>query len=187
MITISTKKGDDGQSLLIGSRRIDKDDLVFQVLGEIDELNSWLGVVIAHLNELANTKDKGVKEYKKILNQLLEVQTKLYTLSAQIAGSNKIKLVASDLNKIESRAQKIQESLGSNFYSKFIHPGGSQLASFTDMARVTARKAERSLVAYNKKVELPPLILKYINRLSDYLYLVRCKFNDLAHTPETVF
>lgn len=181
MISISTKNGDQGQSSLIGSKKYDKDSLVFTVLGDIDELNSWIGVVVSHLDK------ESQKEYLKVKKQLLNVQEKLFILSAQIAGSEKVKLTPSDLRKIESQSKRIQESLSNNWHSKFIYPGGSPLAAWTDLSRAVCRRVERNIVAYSKTNDLPPLIFKYINRLSDFLYLVRCQLNDLSDIKETEF
>lgn len=181
MLSISTKTGDQGQSSLIGSKRYDKDSLVFMVLGDIDELNSWIGVVVSHL------KIRTTKPHGRLLKQLLDVQEKLFILSAQIAGSNKVKLTSSDLKRIESQSKVIQQSLSKNWHSKFIYPGGSPLASWTDLARAVCRRVERSIVAYSKSNDLSPLIFKYINRLSDYLYLVRCQINDWDDISETEF
>lgn len=181
MISVSTKKGDKGQSSLIGSKRYDKDSLVFTVLGDADELNSWIGLVISYLDA------KTTKEHKSIKKELLDVQKKLFTLSAQIAGSNKVKLTAKDLKKIEERSKNIQQSLSENWHSKFIYPGGCLEAAHTDLARAVARRVERNIVAYSKETTLPPLVLQYINRLSDYLYLVRCQLNDLMDIDETEF
>lgn len=181
MISISTKKGDQGQTSLIGIKKYDKDNLVFTVLGDIDELNSWIGVIIAHL------KTRTTKPHRKLLKQLMNVQEKLFTLSAQIAGSEKVKLTSADFKKIESQSKTIQHSLSSNWHNKFIYPGGSPLSSWTDLARAVCRRVERSIVAYSKETNLTPLILKYINRLSDFLYLVRCQLNDLEDIEETEF
>jgi cob(I)alamin adenosyltransferase len=181
MISVSTKKGDQGQSTLIGSKKIDKDSLVFTVLGDTDELNSWVGLVVSHLDS------KTTKSHLSIKRELLDVQKKLFILSAQIAGSGKVKLTAKDLKKIDLRSKKIQQSMSKNWHSKFIYPGGCKEAACTDLARAVCRRVERSIVAYNKEYDLPPLILQYINRLSDYLYLVRCQLNDLMDIDETEF
>lgn len=181
MILISTKKGDAGQSSVIGGQRQDKDSLVFAVLGDVDELNSWLGLVVAEL------KVKTTKSHRRISVELIDVQEKLFTLSAQIAGSNKVKILAADLKKIERRGEKIQQALSKNWHTKFIFPGGTSLAAQVDIARAICRRVERQIVAYNKQQPLPPLIFQYINRLSDFLYLVRCQLNDLEDISETEF
>lgn len=181
MISVSTKKGDAGQSSVIGSKLISKDSLIFEVLGDVDELNSWLGVVISGL------RTKTTKPHLHLIDHLLEVQEKLFTLSAEVAGSNKVKLTSADLKKIESRAEKIQKSLSKNWHTKFIYPGGSSLAAGTDLARAVCRRCERKIVAFSKTTTLPPLVFQYINRLSDYLYLIRCQLNDLDDIKETKF
>ncbi len=181
MISVSTKKGDAGQSSVIGSKLISKDSLIFEVLGDLDELNSWLGVVISGL------KHKTTKSHLQIVDHLMEVQEKLFTLSAEIAGSEKVVLSKADLKKIENRAEKIQKTLSKNWHSKFIYPGGSDLAAWTDVARAVCRRSERRIVAFSKTTTLSPLVFQYVNRLSDYLYLIRCQLNDLDDIKETKF
>jgi cob(I)alamin adenosyltransferase len=181
MISVSTKKGDAGQSSVIGSKLISKDSLIFEVLGDLDELNSWLGVVVSAL------RHKTTKPHMLIVDHLLDVQEKLFTLSAEIAGSKKVVLKNIDLKKIETRAKKIQESLSKNWHSKFIYPGGSDMAAWTDVARSVCRRCERRIVAFSKTTTLSPLVFQYVNRLSDYLYLIRCQLNDLDDIKETKF
>lgn len=181
MIFISTKKGDDGKTALIGQKRLSKDSQVFSVLGDIDELNSHIGLIITY------AKSRNLRKHKIIVNELLDIQSKLFTLSAQIAGSDKVEIFQKDLKKIERRSKSIQQSLSDNWHNKFLFPGGNRLAAYTDIARAVCRRVERNIVSYNKIVDLPPLILKYINRLSDYLYLIRCQFNDLDQVEETEF
>jgi cob(I)alamin adenosyltransferase len=181
MLLVSTKKGDKGTTSLIGPTKYDKDNFVFTVLGDIDELNSWVGVVISYV------RVKTTRKHKLIVKELLDVQEKLFTLSAQIAGSDKVKLTPSDLKKIERRSKSIQQSLSDNWHSKFIYPGGSRAAAWTDITRSVCRRVERSVVAYSKQTDLSPLILQYINRLSDYFYLIRCQLNDLDQVRETEF
>lgn len=221
MVLVSTKKGDTGQTSVIGGARLDKDAPILMVLGDIDELNSWIGVVIALLKKfnVQNFTAKNSSLYKKFTKQLFEVQQDLFTLSAQIAGSTKVKLNAQNLKKLERHAQQIQLSLAKHWHTKFVFPGGGELAAWTDIARAVARRSERSLVAYSHYLEnqnfskkthagfqsnlqsgkqfdlqpllcsstLPPLSLKYLNRLSDYLYLLRHKFNELENIKEIEF
>lgn len=181
MISVSTKKGDGGQSSVIGAKLIDKDSLIFEVLGDLDELNSWIGVVVANL------KVKTTRPHQLLVKELLVVQEKLFTLSAEIAGSKKVKLAAADLKFLEKNAEKIQKSLSKNWHSKFIFPGGSKIAAWADLARAVCRRCERKVVAFNKTTTLSPLVFQYVNRLSDYLYLVRCQINDLDDIKETKF
>ena len=181
MISISTKTGDKGKSSLIGPKRYDKDNLVFTVLGDIDELNSWIGVLISYV------KIKNTRKHKITVKELFDVQEKLFTLSGQIAGSKRVQIYPNDIKHLERRGKSIQQSFSENWHSKFIYPGGSRAAAWADIARSVCRRVERSLVAYSKENAVPPLILQYINRLSDYIYLVRCQLNDLDDVSETEF
>lgn len=187
MISVSTKKGDAGQSSVIGSTLISKDSPIFEVLGDLDELNSWLGLVRAGLKAKVVPIHQSSKAYQVISQHLLEVQEKLFTLSAEIAGSAKVKLTKSDLKTLEQRAEKIQQSLSKNWHSKFVHPGGCDLAAKSDLARAVCRRCERRVVAFAKLNPLSDLVFQYVNRLSDYLYLIRCQLNDLESIKEIKF
>jgi cob(I)alamin adenosyltransferase len=185
MISISTKKGDLGQSSVIGKKRLDKNAPVFVVLGDLDELNSWMGVIVALLKKSKNQ----TKINKKLFTQLLLIQKDLFTLSAEIAGSTKVKLTAPKLKKLEKNAQEIQNSLTKDWHSKFVYPGGCEVAAWADVSRAVTRRTERALVAYFKTQKNPNfnLSLKYLNRLSDYLYLLRHQLNELEQIKEVEF
>ena len=169
-ITISTKTGDAGTSGLANGERLGKDDPVFGVIGELDELNSWLGVVAASMDGRFATQ----QEF------LYEIQDTLFYIGAELARSAKAKLSPAALAKLERRATKLQASMADGWHTKFLLPGGTQLGGFVDVSRSVCRRAERALVAYGKLVRVGSVVLKYINRLSDYLYLLRCYIN-LAH------
>jgi cob(I)alamin adenosyltransferase len=177
MQSISTKTGDAGESGLANGERLPKHDAVFEVVGTLDELNSCIGLVIAVLHE-------SHPEHRAFL---LEIQDTLFYVGAELARSPKAKLTAAALNKLEMIAESLQESMKDEWTTKFLMPGGTVLAAHTDIARAVCRRAERIVVEYSEHQAVSPLVLRYLNRLSDYLYLLRCFFNLSAEVAEKQF
>lgn len=176
-ISVSTKTGDKGSSGLANGTRLPKSALVFEVLGTQDELNSWLGVVIAGMDESFPSQ----KEF------LLEVQNNLFYLGAELAQSPGVSLPAQALTKLEKNSQDLQQSMIENWTTQFLFPGGNMLAAQTDVARTVSRRLERLIVRYSEEVAVSSLVFKYINRLSDYLYVLRCFINFTQDYKENKF
>ena len=150
---ITTKGGDKGYSRVYGGRRLRKDDLLFEALGSLDELSSLLGVLIAK-----NTDN----ELKEILTL---IQKDLYKIMAFIAGKKSQKLRLEEMiNFFEQEIKRVSKEGGVT--NRFILPQGTELVAFLHFARAVARRAERRLVAVCGNEE----ILKYLNRLSDFLF-----------------
>ncbi|MGD9129132.1 MAG: cob(I)yrinic acid a,c-diamide adenosyltransferase [Candidatus Woesebacteria bacterium] len=177
MINISTKGGDDGKSALANGERRAKDDLIFEVIGNLDELNSWLGLLLTKLGS-------NFKEEQKFL---IYLQKEFFVLGAELAQSPKAKLSITVLNKLEKNSEDLQKRMKENWHQRFLLPGGTELAVFLDIARTVARRFERSLIALSKKETIRPLILKIANRLSDYLYVLRCFVNWSLNYSEKKF
>jgi len=173
-----TKTGDKGTSSIIGVARIPKDADVFHVVGTIDELNSWVGLSIASLHE-----------YRQIQLDLMRIQDKLLITGAVIAQSKKVKLEESELKWLEQEIDRYQKVFGENFYTKFLLPGGVEPAARVDVARTVCRRLERIIVDYCEDTAEFSIVLQYINRLSDYLFALRCylnhemKYNEKEFTP----
>ncbi len=177
MNSISTKTGDTGESGLANGQRLGKDDFVFEVLGTQDELNSWLGLSIAKLPEY-------FAEHKKFLT---EIQETLFYIGAELARSPKAKMKAERLKKLEEASEKLQQSMEANWTTKFLYPGGNEAAATLDVARTIARRFERLVIKYAKDQKISPLIYQYMNRLSDYLYVLRCYVNSQEKYHERQF
>lgn len=165
MINVSTKTGDKGKSGLANGVRISKGELIFEVLGTVDELNSWLGLCVIKITPRA----------ERVF--LLSIQDTLFHLGAELASSHKAKLQRGHLKKLETHSTKLQATMEENWTSKFLLPGGTETAAYLDITRTVCRKLERLVVRLSEKQSVSPLILSYINRLSDYLYVLRCKVN----------
>ena len=155
-MSIYTKKGDKGETGLFGTkRRCSKDSLIFDAIGRIDELNSYLGVCVS------------ASENPKIVNILLNIQKDLLTIGTVLAGSD-LKFYGSRYLRLEKIIDRLDRELPE--LKNFIIPGGTGFASHLHFARTLSRRAERGVVRLNKKEKVKPQILTYLNRLSDLLF-----------------
>ncbi|PIY80036.1 MAG: ATP:cob(I)alamin adenosyltransferase [Candidatus Pacebacteria bacterium CG_4_10_14_0_8_um_filter_42_14] len=176
-ISISTKTGDAGTSGLINGVRLSKDSPIFEVIGTLDELNSWLGLIATHL-------DVDHDAHKRFI---YKIQDTLFYIGAELAQSPKTKLQTTAVKALEKQATALQESLSDNWHTKFLLPGGTKLGAYCDLARTVCRRSERRLITLMKVQKVSSNNLKYINRLSDYLFLLRCFVNDAAEYRELEF
>ncbi len=162
---IYTKTGDKGETGLLDGSRVAKNDLRVAAYGDVDELNSVLGIV------RASTKNK------KIRGLLLEIQKDLFSIGAQLAhpelDEKKFKKAKFPDSKvmglekiIDDHEEKLPELKG------FIVSGGALSASFLHLARTVCRRAERTLISLHQAERVPDTILKYMNRLSDLLFVL---------------
>lgn len=177
MLSISTKTGDGGKSGLITGERLPKNHQVFVVVGTLDELNSWLGLVATQLQ----------KDFKEYGSQLEEIQETLFYIGAECAGSKKVKLEPAHLRQLEKWSTLTQEKLADNWHHQFVLPGGTELGAYLDLARSVCRRTERELVSLSHQQQTRDLLLQYLNRLSDYLYVLRCFVNHEVKHKEKFF
>jgi cob(I)alamin adenosyltransferase len=163
---IYTKTGDKGKTSLIGGTKVPKSDLRIEAYGTIDELNSFIGLVSDH------SKDEPER------STLREIQDRLFTIGSSLAcdpdkePALKIPdLKEADVVLLEKEIDQMNESLP--IMKAFILPGGHIAVSTTHVARCVCRRAERICVRMQQeKMEIEPLIIKYLNRLSDYLFVL---------------
>jgi len=174
---IYTKTGDGGETGLVDGSRIRKDHARVAAFGDVDELNAGIGVARTHADE--------------DLSQLLDgVQRDLFAIGAQIADpraqvasrSEKAALAAGRIVDVE-RAIDAREAQMPPL-SAFILPGGTPLAASLHVARTVCRRAERSVLALGRTDPVDPLILVYLNRLSDLLFVLARHANHVAGRPE---
>lgn len=170
---VVTKTGDDGTTGLADGLRISKNHTLIHVLGEIDELNSSIGLLIC---ELKNTRNSSkLSEIKDILTS---VQHQLFNLGGEISMPKLILITETQLSKITNDIGDFNEKLAP--LKEFILPGGSKLSSLAHVSRTVARRAERNLVAlvesnFLKSSNIKDVGLPYLNRLSDLLFVIgRC-------------
>ncbi|TYZ08640.1 cob(I)yrinic acid a,c-diamide adenosyltransferase [Hymenobacter lutimineralis] len=161
---IYTKTGDKGLTSLIGGTRVSKASLRIECYGTVDELNSYIGLV----------RDQPVNTARRDL--LKEVQDRLFTIGATLASDpekSRMKvpdLHAQDVTLLEEQMDRMNEQLPE--LRAFILPGGHQAVSFAHVARCVCRRAERLVVALQEDVPVAELVPIYLNRLSDYLFVL---------------
>jgi len=165
-----TRTGDNGFTSVFG-RRLSKSDFCFEVIGDIDELNSAIGVCRTH------TADK------KINNYLQQVQINLFKAGAFLAGNQKLRIALSDLKKLERTTNSIHAQLPA--LNKFILPDGSELAAHLHLARAVCRRTERRIVMLAEMIPIPSDMRKYFNRLSSLLFVLARWANKTAKVKET--
>lgn len=175
---IYTKTGDEGQTGLVGGSRVGKDDPRVAAYGDVDEANAALGVVLAHVTD---------EETNELLHQ---IQRDLFALGAQLAdpadkvAAQKEKArVTLDHVAVLERAIDVHDARLPAL-TAFILPGGSPLGAFLHLARTVCRRAERSVVALSRDNHVDPLLIVYLNRLSDLLFVLARAENHRRGQPE---
>lgn len=165
---IYTKTGDSGSTSLMGGSRIPKYHLRIESYGSIDELNSFIGLI----------RDQKIK--KEHFDELIAIQDRLFTIGSTLAAEpdkTNIKLPQlkeEDIEFLEEKIDKMYKVLPP--MRSFVLPGGHTVVSYCHIARCVCRRAERLVVHLSEESEVPEIIVKYLNRLSDYLYSLSRKF-----------
>ena len=173
---IYTKSGDQGLTSLIGGTRVPKHDLRIESYGTVDELNSYIGMIRDYEIDPA---------YKHILG---EIQDRLFTVGASLASDpekSKMKipdLHLSDIDLLEKEIDRMNEVLPE--LKHFVLPGGSQVVSFCHIARCVCRRAERIVVHLKSTSFVEEKVIIYLNRLSDYLFVLARKLCFDLNIPE---
>lgn len=163
---IYTKTGDQGSTALFGGARVPKNHIRIESYGTVDELNSYIGLVRDSITN-ASLRDA-----------LKEIQDRLFTLGAILATDpskdpNKLKtpdLHEEDVQFLEAEIDRMEEHLEP--LKTFILPGGHPIVSYCHIARCVCRRAERMTVALNENEPVLPIVMQYLNRLSDYLFIL---------------
>ena len=169
---IYTKTGDKGTTALFGGKRLSKADLRIDTYGTVDELNSWMGVL----------RDQEVNAIRQ--EELIEIQDRLFTIGSILAtepGYTKVKIPSlseSDIIFLEKKIDLMEATLEP--MKVFVLPGGHPSVSFGHVTRTVCRRAERLVISLDTKEKVGSLVIQYLNRLSDYLFvLCRKMTNDL--------
>lgn len=165
-IKIYTKTGDKGTTSLIGGTKVSKSNLRIEAYGTVDELNSWIGLVNDQFKK---------RKTKKILG---EIQDRLFTIGSSLAcdpdKETKLKipdLKEEDVTLLEKEIDRMNEKLPE--MKSFVLPGGHVAVSTTHVARCVCRRAERLCVSLQENNSfIDPLVIQYLNRLSDYLFVL---------------
>jgi cob(I)alamin adenosyltransferase len=166
---IYTKKGDTGTTQLIGGTRVPKNNIRIESYGTVDELISYLGLV----------RDSIKDDHSKTI--LKTIQDRLFTINSSLASDpvkSKMKIPVineDDVTLLENEMDKMNEQLPE--LKSFLLPGGHPANSICHIARTVCRRAERQVVHLSEHDIVDPLIIKYLNRLSDYLFVLSRKIS----------
>lgn len=176
---IYTKTGDNGTTALYGGKRLSKGDLKIEAYGTVDELNSFLGLTASYIKEV---------EYQQLFQ---DIQSRLFDIGTHLAaetGKNNLILPEISVAKItllEQYIDKMNESLPELKF--FILPGGNQTAATAHIARTVCRRAERCVVRLAEQDTIQPILIQYLNRLSDFLFVFARKLAHDAKEPEIIW
>lgn len=173
---VYTRTGDKGQTSLVGGTRIDKDNERLEAYGTVDELNSWLGLIDASMAipEAAHATLRAAMHL-------------LFNIGASLATEEDSKWQPAPF---PSSATETLEKAIDNFettlprHNRFILPGGHPDAARANIARTVARRAERRIITLGRTQKIDPEILRYINRLSDYLFVLSRAINFFNNNDE---
>lgn len=174
---IYTRTGDDGSTGLVDGSRVAKHAARMEAIGAVDEANSALGLLAAALGENSNAD-----AIFRIQNDLFDLGADLATPLGEIGGADfepsemVLRVVASQVVWLEDAIDAFNEGLEP--LTSFILPGGSEAAACAHVARASVRRAERSMTAMAAEEPTNPKALAYINRLSDYLFVLARVLND---------
>ena len=161
---IYTKTGDTGQTSLIGGTRVPKHHIRIESYGTVDELNSYIGLI----------RDQQISEIHKLI--LAEIQDRLFTIGSSLASDplkSKMKipdLHDTDIHLLEKEIDRMSELLPE--MRSFILPGGHTTVSYCHIARCVCRRAERNIIHLSESEFVADLVMQYLNRLSDYLFVL---------------
>lgn len=177
---IYTRTGDDGTSGLLDNKRVRKDDIRLEAYGEVDELNAALGVVLSQSSDWPASA----------ASLISGIQSNLFTIGTVLAtppqtGKTLARLDPAETKRLENAIDQMEEELPP--LKNFILPQGSGACSFTHLARAICRRAERRVVALSGLEPVDPVVLVYLNRLSDYLFVLARWINRREGGTETIW
>ena len=164
---IYTRKGDTGQTSLLGGTRVPKHHLRIEAYGTVDELNSWIGLL----------RDQPVSA--ETISALLEIQDRLFTLGSTLAVDPEKKnvkipyLTEDDVTALETHIDRMEAHLPE--MKSFVLPGGHPVVSYCHISRCVCRRAERLVTHLSEESPVDALLIMYLNRLSDYLFVLSRK------------
>ncbi|OOB82523.1 cob(I)yrinic acid a,c-diamide adenosyltransferase [Flavobacterium columnare] len=180
---VYTKTGDKGTTALFGGTRVPKHHIRIESYGTVDELNSYIGLI----------RDQAMNPLYKAV--LIEVQDRLFTLGAILAtppekevlknGQKRLQnlgLTETDIEYLENEIDKMETDLPP--MTHFVLPGGHTTVSYCHIARCVCRRAERLATHLHEEEPTDELVLKYLNRLSDYLFVLARKLSLDLHADE---
>lgn len=181
---IYTKTGDNGKTSLCDGSRLPKDDMRIEAYGTLDELNANIGLLIAMLQ--SDTPKESPAHDNKLTERLEEIQAELFVIGTELAYTEcKVKTIVSTkemINKIEGDIDLMASQLPTHHH--FILPGGTLSAAQSHVCRTVCRRAERRIVTLSQMTTYPAEILEFVNRLSDYLFILSRYLNNNSRKGE---
>lgn len=176
---VYTKTGDTGTTSLVGGKRVDKACARLESYGTIDELNAQVGLLLTYVDE---QKDRDC---------MISVQNCLFVVGAQLATEAESAhilqsmITADDVTALEREIDQASEGLPK--WRGFTLPGGCRAAALAHVCRTVCRRAERRILALNATEKVDAQLLSYVNRLSDYFYVLALRLNFLHGTEEILW
>jgi cob(I)alamin adenosyltransferase len=184
---VYTRQGDQGQTALAGGQRVPKDGSRIIAYGAVDELNSFIGVARATLLEMADD----ASQLCGLAAILLRVQHELFNLGSILATlpadvhPKQARVTDAEVAQLEQEMDKMNEGLPP--LRSFVLPGGCRLNAELHVCRTVCRRAERDLVTLAREESVPPETVRYLNRLSDALFVWSRWASHVALAPETLW
>ena len=184
---VYTRQGDQGETALAGGQRVPKDGLRITAYGAVDELNSFLGVALATLLEMADE----TSELAVLSKIMLRIQHELFNLGSILATlpedvhPKQARVTDVEVAQLEQEMDRMNEGLTP--LRSFVLPGGCRLNAELHVCRTVCRRAERDLVALAREESVPPETVRYLNRLSDALFVWSRWASHVALAPETLW
>ncbi len=176
---IYTKLGDKGETSLLGGSKVPKYHERIEAYGTLDELNSFIGLVRDHIDE------------KDVITFIKYVQDRIFTIEAHLAAETKQAteylpdLTDNDITELEQAIDRMEEELPP--IRNFVLPGGHPAVSYSHVARTICRRAERSVIRLGESVDIDPMIVQYLNRLSDYFFVLSRYLTKYYNATETIW
>ncbi len=171
-IKIYTKTGDDGTTGLVGGSRVKKYDVRLEAYGTVDELNASLGII------------RSCELPEEFAGWLIEVQNKLFNMGSRLASDEKgdaftsgLSITEKDILFLENAIDEMESTLPE--LTQFILPGGAPAPAQCHVARTVCRRAERRILEFAEQNKVQPEIIKYMNRLSDFLFVLARKLTAI--------
>ncbi|MCF8231156.1 MAG: cob(I)yrinic acid a,c-diamide adenosyltransferase [Bacteroidales bacterium] len=176
---IYTKLGDKGETSLLGGSKVPKYHERIEAYGTLDELNSFIGLVRDHI------------DIETIITLIKRIQDRIFTIEARLAAETRQAeeylpdLTESDITDLEKAIDSMEQELPP--IKNFVLPGGHPAVSYSHVARTICRRAERTVIRLAESASLDPLIVQYLNRLSDYFFVLSRYLTKYFNVEETIW
>jgi cob(I)alamin adenosyltransferase len=184
---VYTRQGDQGETALAGGQRVPKDSVRIEAYGAADELNSFVGVARATVAEMEDEEP----HFTVLAGILLRVQHELFNLGSILATlpedvhPNQARITETEVKQLETEMDRMNEELPP--LRSFVLPGGSRLNAELHVCRTVCRRAERAAVELARAENIPPEAVRYLNRLSDAMFVWSRWASHVAGAPETLW